>query len=664
MNDSSLIPTATASPRWLWPWVWACAVLCVLLSHVGGLRNSVTFDETLHAVSAHAARHDLDFRLNPEDPPLWMYWANLPHPRGALPISNEDPSYIHVIDLHGHHWDYCSELLFPPGDANLTGHAFVAASRWMMVPLAGVVVLLASLIASKLAPAATRTIATAATSALVAFEPTLLGHASIVKNDVTMTCVWLGLTLCLMNLCRRLSLRWMLATAVCVAIGPCVKFTGVLGAQLLVLVLLGRAVLGGPWAGQLLGRPVIVSSRLRRLIAAVVICLFCAAMTVTMIWAAYGFRFAATSDTARPLLNTPEHVMTARKFTAVRQIGHNDPSLSQMMAVTLPAPIRLALAMEQNQLLPQAWLTGFIYTYASTMYRVNYVLGEPTLGGTWFYFLVAPIFKLPLGILALFPVASFAALMSFFRPAAGHDRAAPWHWSVAMTSVGLYLIVAMTSDMNIGIRHLLPIIPLSIALAVTAVARLSRHGRNILLGAVLLTAVESVASVDRYLSFFNLPSRVYGPARLLGDSNLDWGQDLLRLREWQRDNPDTPLYLLYFGTARPEAYGLKFVRLPGTRFSSQPEELPSKPGVIVASQMHMLGYPLPKPLRDAYAPLRAQQPIGRIGDSLLVYPFPPRSAGRASSSPETGGPARGDAPSGDSPTTSPTSSPPPLPSPR
>jgi hypothetical protein len=610
--------------------VGACAVLCILVAWAAGVNNSVTFDETLHAVSAHAARHDRDFRLNPEDPPLWMYLANLPHERSALPIRMDDPSFIHVIQLHGHHWDYCSETLFQPGGTKESGHAFVAASRLMMVPLAGVVVVLAAVVAWKLGGgSAGGGIAACLAAVLVAAEPTLLGHGSIVKNDVVMSGVWLGLVLALMGLGKRLTVWRVILVSVCVGLGPCVKFTGVLGAQLLVLAMVARVLVGGAWEGAVFGRRFVLTAWWQRALAGGVITLFAAVVTVTMIWAVYGFRFAATADPDRPLLNTPEHVMTARKFTAVRQFDRVDPTEEQMAGVTLPLAIRGALWAEERQLLPQSWLTGFVYTYASTMYRVNFMLGEPKLGGRWYYFLVVPFFKLPLGLLAVWGMAAAVGVQGAVRGGVVW-RGVRWEWVAAWLGLGLYLAIAMTSDMNIGVRHILPIIPLASAMAAAGVAAVfaMRSWRLMVVGAMAVMLLEVGLSFDRYLSFFNLPSRVYGPERLLGDSNLDWGQDLLRLREWQEKNPETPLYLLYFGTARPEAYGLKFVRLPGTRFSDQPEVLPdaSRPGVIVASRMHALGFPLPKPLRDAYAPLWVQEPIGDIGDSLVMYAFPPRSA--------------------------------------
>jgi len=49
-----------------------------------------------------------------------------------------------------------------------------------------------------------------------------------------------------------------------------------------------------------------------------------------------------------------------------------------------------------------------------------------------------------------------------------------------------------------------------------------------------------------------------GGWRHLVDSNLDWGQDLPALRDWVDAHGGTPVYLAYFGTADPKAYGIPY----------------------------------------------------------------------------------------------------------
>ena len=75
--------------------------------------------------------------------------------------------------------------------------------------------------------------------------------------------------------------------------------------------------------------------------------------------------------------------------------------------------------------------------------------------------------------------------------------------------------------------------------------------------------VGTLGVFPNYLTYFN--EFIGGPKngyQYLVDSNLDWGQDLIALREWQRANNVTDLHLAYFGTARPEAYGVSAQLLP------------------------------------------------------------------------------------------------------
>src|SRR5688572_28964421 len=72
----------------------ACAGLLIvfaLLAHFAVASKSPTYDEPLHAVGAWLHLHKGDFRVNPEDPPLWHYWAALPNGPNALnPRMEED----------------------------------------------------------------------------------------------------------------------------------------------------------------------------------------------------------------------------------------------------------------------------------------------------------------------------------------------------------------------------------------------------------------------------------------------------------------------------------------------------------------------------------------------------------------------------------------------
>ena len=87
------------------------------------------------------------------------------------------------------------------------------------------------------------------------------------------------------------------------------------------------------------------------------------------------------------------------------------------------------------------------------------------------------------------------------------------------------------------------------------VNRRVRAGMTAVAAAVALFAIVSAIRIHPYqLAYFN--SFVGGPAagpQLLDDSNIDWGQDLPGLAEWQAEHSGQSLALDYFGTDDPAA---------------------------------------------------------------------------------------------------------------
>jgi hypothetical protein len=82
------------------------------------------------------------------------------------------------------------------------------------------------------------------------------------------------------------------------------------------------------------------------------------------------------------------------------------------------------------------------------------------------------------------------------------------------------------------------------------------------IAAVALTGscfVSCALATPRYLSYFNVAAGgPRGGAKHLVDSNIDWGQDLPRLKRWMDARRVKDIDLAYFGTADPHAYGIEF----------------------------------------------------------------------------------------------------------
>ena len=243
---------------------------------------------------------------------------------------------------------------------------------------------------------------------------------------------------------------------------------------------------------------------------------------------------------------------------------------------------------------------------------------------------------------------------------------APWPDELVLIVMpaSVFLVMTFLTNINIGLRYVLPIFPYLFIFS-GKVARwadgLAGTARKVAAGgivvALLATVLATVTIHPSYLAYFNWvsggPDR--RPARLI-DSNLDWGQDLVGLRERLRAHPQrAPIGLAYFGQitpqifearkdgfawfvppARPRTLKLLFPQLPHqaalTRVS---------PGIyaISASFVHGLPYrvddPTPgsmpgtwKSFENAWSYFQLLEPFDRIGHSILLYDVTPEQAER------------------------------------
>ena len=232
-----------------------------------------------------------------------------------------------------------------------------------------------------------------------------------------------------------------------------------------------------------------------------------------------------------------------------------------------------------------------------------YLLGEISDSGWWYYFPVAFLVKTPTAVLLLTvwcAVSAFRRRLKF--------RELPVHWVVLATPPLAYLAAAMTSNLNVGIRHVLPVYVFGFVWIAALLPRTSRRSQIALATLLVLLAAESLLVFPHHVAFFNSPSG--GPAngqRYLLDSNLDWGQDLKRLAGYLDSTGEERVCLAYFGTADPAYYGIHSLDEPLTRDSN----------CLAAVSVNLLHGLYVEP--GAYNWLREQEPIARIGHSIHVY---------------------------------------------
>ena len=247
-----------------------------------------------------------------------------------------------------------------------------------------------------------------------------------------------------------------------------------------------------------------------------------------------------------------------------------------------------------------------------------YLLGRFSQSGWWYYHPFTLLVKLTLPELLILAAAiATAAGRGIYKA----------EWEILFPAL-LYLGVSMAGSLNVGIRYLLPMLPL---LFLFAARKGLGIGQPIWLSYVLSAMLVgwqisvSLLAYPNYLAFFNMASggSDYG-YHLLADSNLDWGQDLPGLAKYMQEQDISQIYLSYFGQADPAYYGINSIALPGwPSDQGGPPFYPMnpQPGLYAISASNLVGVQLPD--QDAFGYFRAREPMANIGHSILIYQVPP-----------------------------------------
>jgi 4-amino-4-deoxy-L-arabinose transferase-like glycosyltransferase len=597
-----------------------CAGLIVLfayLSYRAILTKSATLDEPLHVASAYAATYLHDYRLDPENPPLWKYWAMLPVRRGVLPIDETEPRWQHLTSPDTGQI-YTTRLLYQT--PSVDGIGIINSSRGAMVLIGIAVIAIAAAWAYRLADP----FAAIATTFLLALDPTFLAHAAIVKNDVAMVLLMLLLMIALCRTLRAMTPLNVVALGVVCGAAMGVKFSGIVWPFIAAIVLVGRAQGGHPWplVIGIRGRMMLLRSRIMRTIAAIISLGTISLASLAVVWCSYGLRYSVGIDPASHI-DIPQNISDIATLDLAARLGHV-PTAAELSAWQTPASVRAILWFDRHRLLPQPFSAGLIGVYREMLRHTNYLLGEVRIGrGWWYYFPLAMLLKLPLATLVVFALATVVLISRRVSLSTKQRRGL---LAIAAATV-VYLVFAMMQSINHGVRHMLPVYALFAVAAGLLVAR-SRDRwpkPTVIVTSILALGLlaESLASYPNYLAFFNLAvggSR--GGLHLLGDSNLDWGQDLPLLAEWQRRHPDVRIYNACYGTADPAAYGIAYTNIFGGFYMGPPLEPLTTPGVIAISATHLQRLFLPLEQRSTFERLHNQPVREVLGGTIYLYDYP------------------------------------------
>lgn len=147
----------------------------------------------------------------------------------------------------------------------------------------------------------------------------------------------------------------------------------------------------------------------------------------------------------------------------------------------------------------------------------------------------------------------------------------------------LYVLSTLNSSLNIGVRHLFPVVPIVYLFAITGWKHLSErfpHAETVFVALLALHVASAAASLPTPLASYNALAGGERGYLVAADSNYDWGQDAVRLREWIDAHPEAGTVAVdVFGASRveglvgergvewkshmgnPAAYGIRYIAI-------------------------------------------------------------------------------------------------------
>ena len=431
--------------------------------------------------------------------------------------------------------------------------------------------------------------------ALYTCEPNILCNAGVVTHDLGLACFFFGTIYFLCRTLRCLTLSNAVGLAVFFAMAHVSKFSAFLLGPILLLLLAIRVVGRQPWPFRWNGDGKL-ATRGSKIVASASLIFLVGMAFVLVVWMTYGFHYTTGPDV----------------YGGTTMALYEDP----VMRTWLPKSTLLLGWIDRHRLLPNAYTQNFLQLELSNTENFKmaaFLLGQSKYGHWWYYFPVVFLVKTPLTLLVLFFAGGVLCL--FRRRKTGMDALC------ILLPVLLYLAVAMFSTRNIGVRHLLPVYPFVILVAVAPLTELLRRGLKWPIFCFCLLAGMELASVyPHYRGFFN--SLAGGPRNgqnILADSNTDWGQDLKLLKRWMTAHAVSHINLAYWGVSDAEYYGIDCTHLWTTTPSvSHPPVSPQVPGYVAAS-VQLLHDPAFPQVAAYYAPLLERTPVAVIGYSIYVY---------------------------------------------
>lgn len=508
--------------RWFAPIVIALFVVLALELFFSARLESPTFDEPAHLYAGYGYWLHRDFGVNPEHPPLVKLVA-------SLPLLVARPAYPPAPNLMFRAASAIGGLMLmaePQGFA-LLNHARVAASVFLFS-----LALLMLLAGWEMFGRGAALIALL----LAVFDPLLLAHGPLLGTDIGATCCIFATVYAFYRYVKRPSALRLGVCVLAAGLSLAAKHSAIVLCPILILLAVAEVLMWQPQAAD--GEDKAGRAKARYGLRLGGALLVMAVGAIAILWAFYGFRYAA-----RP--GGPQLIPSPAAY------------LSEMHHLGEAKAIGFA---EQHHLLPESYLYGLTdVLYLSNNGRVMYLFGKVYPNGRWFYFPAAFLIKSTIGFLLLL------ALLPFARGLWGRERRREVMFLAIPAAV--FFAGAVTSKLDIGIRHILPMMPFLIVLVAAGAVFLARRSSAWRYAVALLVLADVASSVHAFPNYLPYSNEAFGGVngtyRVLSDSNVGWEGGLKALSADLKQRHITQCWFAYSAILDPRLFGIPCKQLPG-----------------------------------------------------------------------------------------------------
>jgi 4-amino-4-deoxy-L-arabinose transferase-like glycosyltransferase len=550
------------------------SILAILL--IASVRQeSQTVDEATHVFAGFEYWKHRDFGRNPEHPPLVKLLASAP----LLSMGLREPPPVPIPYFKAQDFVNATQLVYSANADSVLLRARVAVAVFCLA--LAVLVFVAT-------QEAFGTLAAVFALLLFAFDPNVLANGALVTTDMAFACLLFASVYAFYRYCRRPSAGALALCVVAAALTLVSKHSGVL--VIPTLMLLAVVDFFVPSSGDTSASR---RDHLRRLSFALVAII---AVSYFAVWAFYGFRYAARPGELQMI-----------------------PSLAAYAAgLSHPLEHNAILFLARHHVLPEAYLYGWVDILLIPGTRPTFIFGHLYSTEQWFFFPAVFLIKTTLTLLVLLLLIPFARI--------AERRRELLFFSVPIV---FFVLAAILSEMNMGVRYLLPIYPFCIVLAGAAAATLfnrSMLARVAVTALLVLTVLSSLHAYPDFLAYsnelFGGPSHTY---RVVADSNADWGQGLKWTKTYLDQHPGEDCWFAYHGNPMidPAYYGIRckpllsgFAHAIGLGAAPVPSTLR---GTVLVSTTDTSGLLWGPDEMNPYKIFRDRAPDATIGNIILVY---------------------------------------------